>query len=70
MEILNIFEFSRKPKKNLSIDNHFNESALSQQRCVPTEPLTLLLHQYLLIESHRKPSVALWVHPFRAPLCS
>ena len=24
----------------------------------------LLMHQYVLIESHRKASVALWVHPF------
>ena len=62
-EILNMFEFSRNPKITLSVDNHFDECALSQERSVPTEQPTLSMHRYLLIESHCKPSVALWVHP-------
>ena len=62
-EILDMFEFSRNQKITFSIDNHFDEWTLSQQRSVPTEPLTLSMHRYLLIENHRKPSIALWVHP-------
>ena len=59
-----MFEFSRNQKNTFPIVNHFDEWPLLQQRSVPTEPLTLSMHRYLLIESHRKPSVALWVHPF------
>ena len=66
-EILSLFEFSQnKKKKNFSVDNHFDEWPPSQQRSVPTEGLTLSMHQYLLVESHHKPSFALWVHPFRS----
>ena len=67
-EILNMFEFSRNKKNTLSIDNHFDVWTLSQERSVPTESLTISMHRYLLMESHRKPSVALWVHPFRLTL--
>ena len=54
-EIFNMFEFSRNQKYTFSIEIHFDEWPLSQQRSVPTEPLTLSMHRYLLIESHRKP---------------
>ena len=60
-----MFESSQNPKHTFSIERYFNEWTLLQHRSVPTEPLTLLTHQYLLIESHHKPSIALWVHPFR-----
>ena len=60
-EILSMFEFNRNPKIALSVDNHFDECALSQERSVPTDRQTLLMHQNLLIESHRKAFVALWV---------
>ena len=60
-----MFEFSQNQKNTFSINNHFDEWLLSQQRSVPTEPLNLLMHRYLLIKSYRKPSVALWVHPLR-----
>ena len=68
-EILDMFEFSQNQKNTLSIDNHCDEWPLWQQRSVPTEPLTLSMHRYLLIKSHRKPSIALWVHPFNHKLC-
>ena len=60
-EILSIFEFNLKKKQR---PFHFDECPLSQQRSVPTEQLTLLVHRNLVIESHRRASVALWVHPF------
>ena len=63
-EILSMFGFNRNLKISLSVDNDFDECALSQERGVPTDRQTLLMHQYLLIESHRKASVALWVHLF------
>ena len=60
-----MFEFSRNKKNPFSVDTHFDEeSPLSQQRSVPTEQQTLLIDRYLVIESHRKTSVTLWVHPF------
>ena len=40
-EILNTF----------SIDIHFDGCHLSQQRSVPTDRQTLLMHQYILIEA-------------------
>ena len=58
-----MFEFSRNPKIALSVDNHFNECNLSQEKVVPTDQQTLLIHQYVLVESHCRVSVALWVHP-------
>ena len=63
-EILDMFEFSRKDL-TFSIDNLSDEWPLSQQRSVPIEPLTLSMHRYILIESHRKPSVALWGTPLK-----
>ena len=36
-EILSMFELSRNPKIALSVDNHFNECALSRERSVPTD---------------------------------
>ena len=63
-EILDVFEFIQNKKNTFSVYTHFNEWPLSQQRSVPAEELTLTLHRYLLIESHGKASVALWVHPF------
>ena len=62
-EILDMFEYRRNQKNIFSMDNHFNECHLSQQRSVPTEQQTLMMHQYLLIKNHRKASVTLWVHP-------
>ena len=53
-EILSMFEF-----KHLF---HFDEYPLSQERSVPTEQPTLSMHRNLLIESHRKASVALYTH--------
>ena len=64
-EILNMFEFSRNQKISLLVDKHFDECAPSQERSVPPHQETLLMHQYLLIESHHKAFVALWVHPFK-----
>ena len=46
-EILNMFEYSRSQKVALSVDNHFYECPLSQQRSVPTDRQTLLMHRYL-----------------------
>ena len=67
-EILSMFEFSRNPKIALSVYNHFNECALSQERSVPTDQHMnkhfRCIDIYVLIESHRKASVALWVHPW------
>ena len=40
------------------------EFSPSQGKSVPTDRQTVLMHRYVLIESHRKTSVALWVHPF------
>ena len=40
-EILDMFEFSRNQKNTSSIVNHFDEWALSQQRSVPTDQLSL-----------------------------
>ena len=37
---------------------------MSQEKSVPTDRQTLSMHRYVLIESHRKASIALWVHPF------
>ena len=59
-EILSMFEFNLNQKKHLF---YFDEFLLSQQRSVPTEQLTLSMHRKLVIESHRRASVALWVHP-------
>ena len=58
-----MFEFSRNSKIAISVDNHFNEYTPSQGKSVPTDRQTGLMHRYVLIESHRKTSVALWVHP-------
>ena len=55
-----MFEFSRE-KQNFSVDTYFDISPLSQQRSVPTEQEALSIHRYLVIESHRKTSVAVWV---------
>ena len=63
-EILSMFEFSRNPKIALSVENHFDEYTLSQEKSVPTDREPVLMHQYVLIESHRKTSVALWVRPY------
>ena len=63
-ETLSMFEFSRKPKIPLSVDNHFDECTLSQEESLPTDRQTLSTHQYVLMESHCKASVALRVHPF------
>ena len=49
--------------KTLSVDNYFDECTLSHEKRVPTDRQTLSMHQYVLIESHRKASIALWVHP-------
>ena len=62
-EILSMFEFSQNPKIALSVDNHSDEYALSQERSVPTDRQTLSMHQYLPIVSHRRASIVLWVHP-------
>ena len=59
-----MFEFSRNPKLALSVNDHFDECSLSQEKSVPTDRQTLSMHQYVLIESHCKASVAPWVHPF------
>ena len=68
-EILNMFEFSRNSKIAIFVDNHFDEYTPSQGESVPTDRKTYFMHQYVVIESHRKTSVTLWVHPFRiAPL--
>ena len=48
-EILSMFEFNQKPKIALSVDDHFDECALLQERSVPTDRQTLSMHQYLLI---------------------
>ena len=48
-----MFEFSRNPKIALSVDNHFDECTLSQEKGVPTDRQTLSMHRYVLIESHR-----------------
>ena len=58
-EILSMFEFSQNKKK---LNFNFDECPVSQQRSVPTEQLALSMHRNLLIESHLKASVALWVH--------
>ena len=63
MEILNMFEFSQNSKIAISVDNHFDEYTPSQGKSVPTDRQTVLMHQYVLIESHRKTSVTMWVHP-------
>ena len=63
-KILNMFEFCRNSKIAISVDNHFDEYTPSQGKSVPTDQQTVLMHQYVLIESHCKTSVALWVHPF------
>ena len=63
-EILSMFEFSRNPKLALSVNDHFDECSLSQEKSVPTDRQTLSMHRYVLIESHCKASVAPWVHPF------
>ena len=62
---LSMFEFSRNPKIALLVDNQFDERALSQERRVPRDRQTFSMHHYLLVESHRKASVTLWVHPFK-----
>ena len=67
-EILDMFEFSQNQINTFSIDNYFDECHLSQQRCVPSERQTLSMHQYLLIESHHKASITLWVHPLSLKL--
>ena len=46
-EILNMFEFNQNQNNTFTVDNHFNECALSQQRSVPTYRQTLLMHRYL-----------------------
>ena len=63
-KILNMFEFSRNSKIAISVDNHFDEYTPSQGKSVPTDRQTVLMHRYVLIESHHKTSLALWVHPF------
>ena len=67
-EIINMFEFSRNSKIAISVDNHFDEYTPSQGKSVPTDRQTVLMHRYVVIESHRKTSVALWVHPFTSLL--
>ena len=67
-EILSMFEFSRNPKIAFSVDNHFDECTLLQETSVPTDRQSLSVHQYVLIESHRKASVAPWVHPTNGAL--
>ena len=62
-KILNMFEFSRNSEIAISFDNHFDEYTPSQGKSVPTDRQTVLMHRYVLIESHRKTSVALWVNP-------
>ena len=59
-----MFEFRQNQKDTFSVDTHFVECQLTQQRSLPTERQTLSMHRYLLIESHHKASFALWVHPF------
>ena len=47
-EILSMFEFSRNPKKALSVNNHFDECILSQEKVYP--------HTFdASICTHRKP---------------
>ena len=53
-EILDMFEFSRNQKNTSSIDNHFDEWPLSQQRSGPTDQLTLSMHQYLSSQAFRR----------------
>ena len=36
-EILSMFEFNQNPEIALSVDDHFDECALSQERSVPTD---------------------------------
>ena len=52
-EILNMFEFSRNQKVAHSVDNHFDECPLSQQRSVPTDGQTLSMHRYLQSQGSR-----------------
>ena len=63
-EILNMFEFSRNSKIAIFVDNHFDEYTPSQGKSVPTDRQTVLMHRYVVIESHRKNSIALLVYPF------
>ena len=53
-EILSMFEFNRNPKIALSVDNHFDECPISQQRSVPTDRQTLSMHQYLQSQGFRR----------------
>ena len=64
-KILNMYEFSRISEIAISVDNHFDEYTPSQGKSVPTNRQTVLVHRYVLIESHRKTSVTLWVHPLK-----
>ena len=61
-EILNMFELSQNSQITISVNNHFNEYTPSQGKSVPTDQQTVLMHRYVLIESHRNTSVPLWVH--------
>ena len=59
MEIFNTFEFSRNSKIAISVNYHFDEYTPSRGKSVPTDRQTDLMHQYVVIESYRKTSVAL-----------
>ena len=54
-EISSMFEFNRNKKKpQFPIDNNFDECPLSQQKSVPTDRQTLLMHRYLQPQGLRR----------------
>ena len=49
-----MFELSRNQKNTLSVDTNFDECPQSQQRSVPTDQLSLLMHRYLQSQGFRR----------------
>ena len=49
-----MFELGRKPSQVIFVLSLDQKSQKSQRISVPTDRQTLLMHRYLLIESHRR----------------
>ena len=52
-EILSMFEFSRNKTKAFSVDSHFDECPLWQQRSVYHIAANLLMHSYVQSQGFR-----------------